>query len=145
MRIQRSKPTHITFPITEEGANQIDQMLDVLYQEQKKLTDLYNLLVAAGVGTGAKQGRPGFDGDEGDSGEMGPPGPRGSIGARGAMGPMGMMGDDGEEGERGWPGPAGSGSGGSGTYYEWSVLTNGDPTTPELIFAGGDVIMVRVP
>ncbi len=24
----------------------------------------------------------------------------------------------------------------------WSVLTNGDPVTPELIFAGGDVIMI---
>ena len=31
------------------------------------------------------------------------------------------------------------------TYYEWSVLTNGDPVTPELIFADGDVIMIRVP
>lgn len=29
----------------------------------------------------------------------------------------------------------------SGT--QWSVLTNGDATTPELIFAGGDVIMVE--
>lgn len=28
---------------------------------------------------------------------------------------------------------------------EWSVLTNGDPVTPELIFAGGDVIMVHTP
>lgn len=27
----------------------------------------------------------------------------------------------------------------------WSVLTNGDPVTPELIFAGGDVVMVEVP
>jgi hypothetical protein len=27
----------------------------------------------------------------------------------------------------------------------WSVLTNGDPVTPELIFAGGDVIMVYTP
>ena len=28
---------------------------------------------------------------------------------------------------------------------EWSVLTNGDPVTPELIFAGGDVIMTHIP
>ena len=28
---------------------------------------------------------------------------------------------------------------------EWSVLTNGDPVNPELIFADGDVIMIRVP
>lgn len=27
----------------------------------------------------------------------------------------------------------------------WSVLTNGDPVTPELIFAGGDVIMIYTP
>lgn len=28
---------------------------------------------------------------------------------------------------------------------EWSVLTNGDAINPELIFAGGDVIMTHVP
>lgn len=28
---------------------------------------------------------------------------------------------------------------------EWSVLTNGDATNPELVFAGGDVIMVHTP
>lgn len=28
---------------------------------------------------------------------------------------------------------------------DWSVLTNGDPVTPELIFAGGDVIMIFLP
>lgn len=28
---------------------------------------------------------------------------------------------------------------------EWSVLTNGDPVSPELIFAGGDVIMTHTP
>lgn len=27
----------------------------------------------------------------------------------------------------------------------WSVLTNGDPVSPELIFAGGDVIMIEIP
>jgi hypothetical protein len=29
------------------------------------------------------------------------------------------------------------------TFVEWSVLTNGDPTTPELVFASGDVIMTH--
>lgn len=38
-----------------------------------------------------------------------------------------------------------SGSGGISSVGEWSVLTNGDATTPELIFAGGDVIMTFVP
>ncbi len=33
----------------------------------------------------------------------------------------------------------------AGVFIEWSVLTNGDPVTPELIFAGGDVIMTHVP
>lgn len=28
---------------------------------------------------------------------------------------------------------------------EWSVLTNGDLINPELIFAGGDVIMLHIP
>jgi hypothetical protein len=28
---------------------------------------------------------------------------------------------------------------------QWSVLTNGDPVSPELIFAGGDVIMLETP
>ena len=28
---------------------------------------------------------------------------------------------------------------------DWSVLTNGDPVNPELIFAGGDVIMLYIP
>ena len=32
-----------------------------------------------------------------------------------------------------------------GTGPEWSVLTNGDAINPELIFAGGDVIMTHVP
>lgn len=35
--------------------------------------------------------------------------------------------------------------GGSGVHPEWSVLTNSDPVNPELIFAGGDVIMVHTP
>lgn len=33
----------------------------------------------------------------------------------------------------------------SGTGPIWSVLTNGDPDFPELIFVGGDVIMVHTP
>jgi hypothetical protein len=28
---------------------------------------------------------------------------------------------------------------------QWSVLTNGDPVTPEIIFAGGDVVMLHTP
>lgn len=36
-----------------------------------------------------------------------------------------------------------SSSGGSGA--EWSVLTNGELINPELIFAGGDVIMTHIP
>lgn len=34
---------------------------------------------------------------------------------------------------------------GGGGDVEWSVLTNGDATNPELIFAGGDVIMTHIP
>lgn len=28
---------------------------------------------------------------------------------------------------------------------QWSVLTNGDPISPELIFVDGDVVMVHIP
>lgn len=38
-----------------------------------------------------------------------------------------------------------SSSGSAGVHPEWSVLTNGNVATPELIFANGDVIMVRIP
>ena len=34
---------------------------------------------------------------------------------------------------------------GGGSFVEWSVLTNGDVASPELIFAGGDVIMTHIP
>lgn len=33
----------------------------------------------------------------------------------------------------------------SSDHPEWDVLTNGDPVVPELIFAGGDVIMTHMP
>lgn len=36
-------------------------------------------------------------------------------------------------------------SSGGGSFVEWSVLTNGDVASPELIFAGGDVIMLHIP
>jgi hypothetical protein len=39
-----------------------------------------------------------------------------------------------------WATPAGGGGG-----SQWSVLTNGDPVAPELIFAGGDVVMLETP
>lgn len=35
--------------------------------------------------------------------------------------------------------------GSSGGGSEWSVLTNGDPSFPELIFVSGDVIMIHTP
>lgn len=33
----------------------------------------------------------------------------------------------------------------SSGFVAWSLLTNGDPVNPELIFAGGDVIMLHTP
>lgn len=33
----------------------------------------------------------------------------------------------------------------TGSFIDWSVLTNGDAVNPELIFAGGDVIMLHTP
>lgn len=38
---------------------------------------------------------------------------------------------------------SGSGSGGNNND-SWSVLTNGDLVAPELIFAGGNVIMLHI-
>ena len=38
----------------------------------------------------------------------------------------------------------GGGGGGTATGY-WSILTDGDPTAPQLIFADGDVISIFVP
>lgn len=33
----------------------------------------------------------------------------------------------------------------AGVATEWSVLTNGEVTNPELVFAGGDVVMLHIP
>lgn len=33
----------------------------------------------------------------------------------------------------------------AGSFVEWSVLTNGVVDNPELVFAGGDVIMTHIP
>lgn len=37
-----------------------------------------------------------------------------------------------------------TGAGGAGEHPSWSVLTNGDPDAPELIFADGEVIMLEI-
>lgn len=91
----------------------------------------------------------GGSGDGGDGliipGSTGPPGPTGPTGPAGSsISGSSMIPDD-----------SGGGdetimiiqqtSGGSSEFVEWSVLTNGDPVSPELIFAGGDVIMTHTP
>ncbi len=81
-------------------------------------------------------------GGSGDDGMMGPPGPQGLQGDRGPMGPPGLNGEDGEQGPPGPVGPAGA-SASAGTTPSWTLLTNGDLTEPELIFADGDVIWME--
>lgn len=86
----------------------------------------------------------GLIGETGEIGEIGPVGPKGRIGNRGPRGYIGPPGDCCESNETiiminnsGF---------GSSSFVEWSVLTNGDPINPELIFDGlGDVIMIHTP
>ena len=68
--------------------------------------------------------------------------PPGSLGAL-----QGRPGRDGRDSNpTRWPwGGSGSGSSSSPAVdHQWSVLTNGDAASPELIFADGDVIMLEV-
>lgn len=98
---------------------------------------------AAWVDVGPIQGPIGPTGPTGATGATGPTGPMGPQGIPGAAGANGAAGPIGPTGPMGPAGPPGSG-GGSGVAGEWSVLTNGDVAFPELIFAGGDVIMTFV-
>jgi hypothetical protein len=72
-------------------------------------------------------------------------GPTGTAGATGPAGPMGpvLFVEDGQPGMDGMMIPSSGGSG-SGTGSAWSVLTNGDGASPELMFDSfGDVIMTE--
>lgn len=82
---------------------------------------------------------PGPTGPTGPAGPAGPAGPKGDKGDPGEPGPQGPAGPQGETGPTGPAGPRGE------TLYAgpWSVLTNGDASSPELIWANGDVVMVQ--
>ena len=80
-----------------------------------------------------------------------------SSGGGGTVGPAGPQGPKGDKGDIGPPGRNADdvirrtlilNQGGSSTpsaFVNWSVLTTGNVINPELIFAGGDVIMTHVP
>jgi len=73
-------------------------------------------------------------------------------GGGGSVGPAGPKGDKGDNGIPGQDGFDGedqfyllTSQSSSSSSEEWSVLTNGDVINPELIYAGGDVIMLHTP
>jgi hypothetical protein len=100
--MSRSKPLTLTAPLDERKIAQLDQMLEVLYQEVQ--TTQQGL--AALSTTTAIPGLPGLLGIAGLDGEDGAdsfvPGPRGLIGLRGLQG---IPGFDGEDAEEGWSPP----------------------------------------
>ncbi len=80
------------------------------------------------------------DGADGMDGWPGAPGPQGPPGI-GLMGPPGQDGEDGQDRVI----MIQAASTAAAAAPNWSVLTNGDAADPELIFVGGDVIMVVGP
>lgn len=88
------------------------------------------------------------NGEDGENGWPGPPGAAGAAGAAGSAGAIGPPGPAGEDGDTGYPvliqNPL------TATQLQalgyWSLVTNGDPTAPEVVFDSfGDVISVFVP
>lgn len=87
-------------------------------------------------GDKGEPGEPGLPGDPGAAGAPGEPGPQGEPGPVGPEGPVGPVGPAGPVGPVGPVGPAGSGADGY-----WEPVTNGDASSPELVFSAGDVLM----
>lgn len=138
-----------------------DEMFQILFDDLRASDDAIDELlnaIATLTSSGGKPGPPGMDGQDGQDGEPGPPGPPGAQGAAGAAGARGPAGPPGMDG---WDGDGDAGAEDVFPFLivppeltaaevesvgYWSVLTNGDPVTPEIIFDGnGDVIMVWVP
>jgi hypothetical protein len=93
-----------------------------------------------GIDVGSLAGRLPLGARDGEDGQIGPPGLRGADGAAGAAGPPGLDGDS--AGDASWP--VGMTTPPRSTGSSWSVLTNGNPTYPELVFdSNGDVIMTE--
>jgi hypothetical protein len=82
-------------------------------------------------------GPTGATGATGATGPAGADGAAGPAGADGAAGPPGADGADGAVGPAGPAGPAGADASG------FSVLTDGDLTAPQLVFADGDVVITE--
>lgn len=143
----RSQPYRLDPPVTQENLPQIitnaDEMFQILFEE---IAALEAAITAAGSsGTTVVQNGQQLvfafgDAAEGEPGPSGPPGQAGPMGPTGAPGIPGFHGSDGDDGGV-W---AFAGATATTSHDpQWSVLTNGDVTTPELIFAGGDVIMLE--
>lgn len=144
----RSQPYRLDPPITQENLPQIitnaDEMFQILFEE---IAALEAAITAAGSsGTAVVQSGQQLVFAFGDTAADGESGPSGPPGQTGPMGPMGIPGIPGSPGSDGDDGSVWAFAGATATTShdpQWSVLTNGDVTTPELIFAGGDVIMLE--
>lgn len=115
---KRSKPYTLNWPFSKSQLENIDKMFEQLY----KLVgvDPGTTVLTSTTTVSAGNGRPG------------PPGRAGRDGDRGPLGPAGA------------PGASGTAADVESAGY-WSPLTNGDVTTPELVFALGDTIAVWTP
>lgn len=131
-------------------AEDLDREIDRIYRAIKALSEeVLELQALSGPGGVGPVGPPGpagaalglFGGEDGggDDSPMVVPGPRGRDGDPGRIGPPGEDGADGEDAYY----LLGSLAADDGILY-YAPLTDGDATQPELIFAGGDVIMVPV-
>lgn len=124
-------------------------MLEILFKKLRELEQAQVTPPSGGGGSTSSIGVGAFNllttSDlGGGTGDPGPPGLTGATGSAGIVGIPGIPGRDGEDGDSIWPfGPFGAVGSGSTSDPQWSVLTNGDPVTPELIFAGGDVVMLE--
>lgn len=154
----RPQQWRLKWPLTSSQVEALDDMLQTLYKAVKNLTvnvqQITGILPIANGGTGADNapdalsnlgGQP-LDADLTALAALSSTGYLARTGAATyalrtfqAGSGISLSNADGAAGNTTIT--ATGGSGGS----QWSVLTNGDPVNPELIFAGGDVIMLETP
>lgn len=106
----RPQPMRLTWPLSPEQVEGLDDMLAILFKQQRVAANTAPTVIATSPIVSGVMGPPGLSGDDGEPGSMGPPGIAGPAGANGAQGPMGLgvPGWDGQDGQDGWPGPQGN-------------------------------------
>lgn len=148
----RPQPYRLDPPATPETLPQIvtnaDEMFQILFEDLQELCAAVDALAASQGSTVVQSGQQltfSFgDSVEGEPGPMGPPGQQGATGPQGPPGVQGFNGSDGEDNGAVWAFAGAAAGAASATDHQWSVLTNGDVASPELIFADGDVIMLEI-